>query len=307
MVQQKAHHLPSLQALRAFEALARLGSLTEVADYLSLTRSAISHQLRLLESQLNIRLYERRGRGVILTPAGQLYAGEVREVLQNLERIHANLPDQEYNGHLHVCMPPGFAASVISRHINDFYAAYPTIRLHLSTNREDETINQPNFDLFVVFSDGVHTDQHVELLAQPMYHPVCSPTLLNELNITHPRHLDRATLLHLHDVHDWQLWLAGCAGKNQVKFESGIYFSNVLLVLQAALSGQGVAIGDDVVCGDSLRHGQLVRPFGEKIPSDRAYYLVTPHSRLEDPNVQAFSDWMKKLLEGLLGASAVSG
>ncbi|NIC06251.1 LysR substrate-binding domain-containing protein [Billgrantia bachuensis] len=306
MAQQKANHLPSLQALRAFEALARLGSLTDAADYLSLTRSAISHQLRLLESQLNLRLYERRGRGVILTPAGQLYAGEVREVLQSLERIHANLPDQEYNGHVHVCMPPGFAASVISRHINDFYRAYPTIRLHLSTNREDETINQPNFDLFVVFSDGVHTDHHAELLAQPMYHPVCSPTLLNELDITHPRDLDRATLLHLHDVHDWQLWLAACGGKHQIKVESGLYFSNILLVLQAALSGQGIAIGDDVVCGDSLRHGQLVRPFGEKIPSDRAYYLVTPHSRLEDPNVQAFSDWMKKLLESLLGASAVS-
>lgn len=293
--------------MRAFEALARLGSLTDAADYLSLTRSAISHQLRLLESQLNIQLYERRGRGVILTPAGQLYAGEVREALHNLERIHANLPGQEYNGHLHICMPPGFAASVVSRHINDFYRAYPTIRLHLSTNREDETINQPNFDLFVVFSDGVYNDQHVELLAQPMYHPVCSPRLLNELNITHPRDLDNATLLHLHDSHDWQLWLAGCAGKNKIKVDSGLYFSNILLVLQAALSGQGVAIGDDVVCGDSLRQGQLVRPFSEKIPSDRAYYLVTPQSRLEDPNVQAFSDWIKKLLEGLLGTAAVSG
>lgn len=307
MSQQKHYHLPSLQALRAFEALARLGSLTEAADYLSLTRSAISHQLRLLESQLNIRLYERRGRGVVLTPAGQLYAEEVREVLQSLERIHSNLPDQEYNGHLHVCLPPGFAASVVSRHINDFYRAYPTIRLHLSTNRENETINQPHFDLFVVFSDGIHTEQNVELLAQPMYHPVCSPTLLNELSITHLRDLERATLLHLHDTHDWQLWLAGCSAKSQVRIDTGLYFSNVLLALQAAISGQGIAMGDDVVCGDSLRKGQLVRPFTEKITSDRAYYLVTPASRLEDPNVKAFSDWLKKLLAGLLSASAVSG
>ncbi len=302
MAQQKALHLPSLQALRAFEALARLGSLTEAADYLNLTRSAISHQLRLLEDQLNLRLYERRGRGVILTPAGQLYASEVREVLHSLERIHANLPDQEYNGHLHVCMPPGFASSVVSRHINDFYRAYPTIRLHLSTNREDETINQPNFDLFVVFGDGAWSDHHVELLAQPMYQPVCSPSLLNELNLNHPRDLTRATLLHLHDAHDWQLWLASCPGKHEVKVESGIHFSNILLVLHAALSGQGVAIGDDVVCGDSLRQGQLIRPFPERIPSDKAYYLVTPHSRLEDPNVQAFSDWLKKLLAGLAGS-----
>ncbi|WP_447555198.1 LysR substrate-binding domain-containing protein [Vreelandella sp. EE22] len=307
MSQQKHCHLPSLQALRAFEALARLGSLTEAADYLSLTRSAISHQLRLLESQLNIRLYERRGRGVVLTPAGQLYAEEVRGVLQNLERIHSNLPDQEYNGHLHVCLPPGFAASVVSRHVNDFYRTYPTIRLHLSTNRENETINQPHFDLFVVFSDGIHNEQHVELLAQPMYHPVCSPTLLNELSITHLRDLERATLLHLHDNHDWQLWLAGCSVKNSVRIESGLYFSNVLLVLQAAISGQGIAMGDDVVCGDSLSKGQLVRPFNEKIVSDRSYYLVTPPSRVDDPNVKAFSDWLKKLLARLLSASAVSG
>lgn len=306
MAQQKAHHLPSLQALRAFEALARLGSLTDAADYLNLTRSAISHQLRLLETQLNLRLYERRGRGVTLTPAGQLYAGEVRDVLQHLERIHANLPDQEYNGHLHVCMPPGFAASVVSRHINDFYRSYPTIRLHLSTNRENETIHQPNFDLFVVFGDGAYTDHHVEMLAQPMYQPVCSPTLLNELDITQPRDLERATLLHLHDAHDWQLWMAGCGGKHPIKVDSGLYFSNILLVLQAALSGQGVAIGDDVVCGDSLRHGQLVRTFGERIPSDRAYYLVTPQSRLDDPNAQAFSDWLKKLLERLRGTSAAT-
>lgn len=299
-------HLPSLQALRAFEALARLGSLTEAADYLSLTRSAISHQLRLLESQLSLRLYERRGRGVILTPAGQLYAGEVREVLQNLERIHANLPDQEYNGHLHVCMPPGFAASVVSRHINDFYRSYPTIRLHLSTNREDETIHQPNFDLFVVFSKGIHGDHHVERLTQPTYQPVCSPRLLNELNIAHPRDLGRATLLHLHSAHDWQLWLSRRTGKHPDTVDSGLYFSNILLVLQAAISGQGIAIGDDVVCGDSLRDGQLVRPFSESIPGDRAYYLVTPHSRLDDPNVQAFSDWMKKQLRGLLNASAVA-
>lgn len=305
MIQQKAHHLPSLQALRAFEALARLGSLTEAADYLSLTRSAISHQLRLLESQLNLRLYERRGRGVILTPAGQLYACEVREVLQNLERIHSSLPDQEYNGHLHVCMPPGFASSVITPHINDFYRSYPTIRLHLSTNREDETINQPNFDLFVVFNKGEHSDHHVEQLIQPTYQPVCSPKLLNELNINQPRDLERATLLHLHNADDWRLWLAEFKLKSKVKIEMGIYFSNIQLVLQAAISGQGIAIGDDVVCGAGLRQGQLVRPFSEKIPSNRAYYLVTPNSRLNDPNVQAFSDWIKRCLKSL-GGGAIS-
>lgn len=306
MTKQKTQHIPSLQALRTVEAVDRLGSLADAADYLHLTRSAISHQMNLLESQLNFRLYERRGRGIVLTPAGQLYAGEVREVLRSLERVHSNLPSQEYNGHLHVCMPPGFAFSVVSRFINDFYRTYPSIRLHLSTTHKDETIHQPNFDLSVVFGSGAYVDHHVEMLAQPMYHPVCSPTLLNELSITHPRDLGRAPLLHLHDMHDWQLWVSGCAGKNQIKVESGLYFSSILLVLQAALSGQGIAMGDDVVCGDSLRRGQLVRPFAERIRSDRAYYLVIPRSRVDDPNVQAFSGWMKKVLHNLLSSSSVS-
>nr|WP_299240165.1 LysR substrate-binding domain-containing protein [uncultured Halomonas sp.] len=293
MIQQSNCYMPSLQALRAFDALARLGSLTEAADALNLTRSAISHQMRLLEDQLGLKLYERRGRGVILTPTGQQYAHEIRRVLAMLDHVHANLPDHEYNGHLRVSMPPGFAASVVSRSINDFYRNYPGIRLHIGTNRENEPPNPANLDLFVVHGDGAWAEHSVEMLAHPMYTPVCSPGLLNELQIKHPQDLERATLLHLNNDHDWRLWLSGSGTKAQLQTESGVYFTNILLVISAAITGQGIAIGDDVVCGDTLKRGQLVRPFDMQIRGDKAYYLVTPHRNADDPKVRAFSDWLK--------------
>lgn len=295
--------LPPLQSLRALDAVARLGSLTAAAERLNLTRSAISHQLKLLQDRVGISLYERHGRGITLTVAGKQYAANIGELLRNLERIHSNLAEQPYPGRLKICIPPGFGAHVVSRHITQFRHAYPAIELEVTTAHEEEIPQARGFDVYVIYADQVPTSDYVEFIARPIYTPVCSPRLLNDLELVSVDDLSRATLLHLHEEHEWQLWFASCRQRHSFRTDTGIYFSNLLLILHAALAGQGVAMGDDIVCADLLRQGQLVRPFPNGIVSDRTYYLVTPEDRLDDSNVQAFTGWLRQLVTDLGPAS----
>ncbi|GGD35913.1 LysR substrate-binding domain-containing protein [Aureimonas glaciei] len=288
--------IPSTQALRSLESFARHGSVWRAAEELNLTRSAVSHQLRLLERDLGFDLLRRLGKGVALTPQGRRYAGDVRKALTLIGDAAIQYGDRGIRGALNVSCTPGLASLWLCTHLGEFLALYPDVALKIATPRRLDDVTHPDMDLFIAFGDGVWPGHSVELLAQVEFTPLCSPGLLNRIGgIAVPEDIFRATLLHLGDHGDWTQWFAA-AGYPSPESETGVVFSDMNLVLAAAAAGQGIAMGDELTCRAALDAGQLVRPFDLALRSARAYYLVVEHHRTGNPALLAFCDWLRTRL-----------
>lgn len=286
-----APRLPSMQALRALEAFARTGTVWQAADELHLTRSAVSHQLRLLERDLGFALMDRSGPRASLTPQGAAYAAEVRRALTALAGAGARHAGRNVGGSLTISVTPGFASSWLCPRIGRFVAGFPDVAVNLVTPRRLDDVTQPGVDLFAIFARAAPLGIEAELLTAVAFTPLCAPTLMNRLGgLAEPGDLHRATLLHLGDRSDWEEWFA--LGPAPMPAAPGITFSDMNMVLAAAFAGQGVALGDTFTCGAALRSGALRRPFAAVIPSPRAYYLVVPPGRAASPAVAAFRGWL---------------
>lgn len=284
--------LPSTSALRALDAVARLGSVTRAAAELNITRSAISHQLRFLERELGFAVIERDGRGVALTPRGESYAREVRKALQTLSDARAKSADAALSGRLVISCAPGFASFWLCAEIGAFQNAHPQARITIVTPKRFDDVSAPDIDIFIAFGKSEWSGKWYELLTNLHETPVCSPALINACGgLTEPDDIAKVTLLHLADHSDWTNWLMA-AGADEVDPAQGIVFSDMHLVIAAALAGQGIAIGDPIIAGGALSAGRLMRPFALAIRAPNSYYLVADRGRLRQPLVKAFRSWI---------------
>ncbi|MCO6049825.1 LysR substrate-binding domain-containing protein [Mesorhizobium sp. RP14(2022)] len=288
--------IPSTQALRSLDSFARLGSVWRAADELNLTRSAVSHQLRLLERELGFSLFERAGKGVALTARGRRYAGDVRKALTVLGDAGAQGSETGVSGDLVISCTPGFASLWLCTHLGEFQSLYPDVALSVTTPRKLDDVSASDPDIFIAFGDGNWPDRAVELLCDIEFTPLCSPVLLNKLGgLPEPQDVLKAPLLHLGNFEDWTRWLALADVLNPDP-ECGIVFSDMNLVFAAASAGQGIAMGDELTCRTAMREGQLVRPFEIAFKSPKSYFLVMEHSKREQPALVAFTAWLKSRL-----------
>lgn len=283
---------PSTQALRALEAFSRHGTVWAAADELHLTRSAVSHHLRLLERDLGFRLFNRVGTRIELTPRGRAYAGDVRQALAMIRGSAARNAGHDLSGNLTISCTPGFATTWLSPKIGRFRASFPDIALSVVTPRRLDEVSNPDVDLFVAFGTEAMSGVEIELLKEVEFTPLCSPALLNRLGaVEEPGDILRAGLLHLADTDDWLDW-ARLAGLPEDAAAQGIIFSDMNLVYAAALNGQGIAMGDSFVCHEAIVCGQLVRPFELAVRSPKSYYLAVPPEKADIPAVAAFRGWL---------------
>ncbi|MGB7268956.1 MAG: LysR substrate-binding domain-containing protein [Albidovulum sp.] len=284
---------PSTQALRALECFSRHGTVWQTAEELNLTRSAISHQLRLLERDLGFRLLNRIGTSVKLTPQGAAYAADVRKALDAITGSAARNAGRGVSGALTVSCTPGFAASWLGPKIGRFRDACPDVELSIVTPRRLDDVTSPEVDVFIAFGTGNAPEMEVELLVEVEFTPLCSPTLLNRLGgLAAPSDVLRAGLLHLAHADDWRVWF-NAAGLAEEAADTGIFFADMNLVYAAALHSQGIAMGDEFICRAAMETGQLVRPFDVAIPSPRSYFLMIAPEKTGNPVVAAFNDWIK--------------
>ncbi len=289
--------IPSTQALRALDSFARHGSVWRAADELHLTRSAVSHQLRLLERDLGFDLLERIGKGVALTPRGQRYAHDVRKALTVLGDAVGRHAGAGVGGSFSISCTPGFASLFLCTHIGEFQAMYPDAMLRILTPRRLDDVSTPEADAFIAFGDGNWPNRAVELLCDVRFTPLCSPTLITKIGgLSKPADVLRANLLHLGDTEDWSRWFSLSKVENPDP-ERGIFFSDMNLVFSAALAGQGIAMGDELTGRRALTDGRLVRPFDIAIKSPRSYFLVSEHAKAGHPVLDAFSRWLKSRLQ----------
>jgi LysR family glycine cleavage system transcriptional activator len=284
--------LPPLNPLRAFEAAARHGGMTKAASELNVTHGAISHQVRALEEALSVELFERRGRHLALTLAGQQLLPSVQQALDLIADASARLSRPDLDGRLTIKLPIAFASKWLLPRLARFRDAYPQIELSLLPFRPGARERSEEADLTIDYGRGPWKRKWTRLIASIDLFPICSPRLINAAApLRDPADLAQHTLIHDDDGTAWANWLL-VGGLEGVDANSGIRMGTALLSIDAAVQGLGVALGDKAIATEELATGLLVRPFGLGVPATSYYYLVCDPDQLQVPRVRAFIDWL---------------
>ena len=302
--------LPSLNALRAFEAAARHLSLTKAARELNVTPAAVSHQVKALEADLGVALLRRAKGGFVLTETAQIALPLLRGGFDQIAEAARRLRLDETRHFLTITAGPTFAATWLVRRLGAFKAAYPEIDVRLQTTDEMTDFARDGVDVGIRFGTGSYPGLEAIRLFEEEIFPVCSPALLERgPPLNSPADLAGYTLLHVEwtwsltrgEPLDWQMWLRA-AGAEEVDASHGPRFSHANLALQAAIQGQGLAMGSGSLAGDELAAGRLVRPFDVVLPANFAYFLIYPEEAADWPKIANFRDWI--LAEIATGAAA---
>lgn len=282
--------LPSLNALRAFEAAARHESMTEAADELFVTHAAVSRHIRELEDWLGLALFTRTGRGVTLTEAGAQYASELTPLFDTLASATRDVMARGRVRRLAVTVDPSFASRWLVPRLGRFSALHPDIELEIDPDGALVDFHAGAFDLGIRTGAGRWEDLESLEVAKFVVFPVCAPKLIVGHTITSPADLAQFTLLHTHSREWWVDWLEA-AGVEGVDGRRGPGFQNHLAI-EAAEAGQGFALGDEVLTTDALAEGWLVKPFTTEVMEPGGYFLVRLKGVKESVTQRAFREWL---------------
>ena len=285
------HRLPPLNPLRAFEATARHGTVASAAEELNVTASAVSHQVRVLESTLGVALFIRSKARVKLTPAGEALLQPVKNAFDMIATAVVRLDSPAIAGDLVVSAPLLFTSRWLARHIGDFLEQFPAVNLKLIPSNTDKEIYSSDVDLCVRYGEGRWRDRDVKLITHPVLFPVVSPALMDGPRaIRTVQDLANRTLFCEH-AESWMRWLAE-ASADKLDGLRILEIGVAHVGIEAAVRGQGVALGDSFSARDDLADGTLIRPFRITVPAKHAYYWVRRHELTESPLVAAFVSWV---------------
>ena len=317
-----SYRLPPLNSLRAFEAAARHLSFKNAALELSVTPTAVSHQIKLLEEFLNLALFRRLPRALELTPQGEAMLAKVREGLECFAAAVENTHERVAQGRLIVVCPPSFATRWLVPRLRRFALAEPALNLHLirSLNTidgdrsapasESVDLRQDDSEVVIRFGNGAYPGFRVDPLFGSDYIAVCSPKLLESgTPLREPSDVRFHVLLHddaianEHTSPSWEEWLK-LAGVTGVDPNAGPHFSDSGLAFVAAVDGMGLALTSKALVTAAIEQGRLIAPFDIALGQQSAYYLVTPEAISERPAVQAFRSWLLEEARLELGGSA---
>jgi LysR family glycine cleavage system transcriptional activator len=283
--------LPVLNTLRAFEAAARHGSFTRAAEELCLTQGAISHQVKALEDELGVKLFNREHQRLVITQAGRAYLVEVGDALDRIAIATERLVERQRSGALTISTSPDFAAKWLVHRLGKFAQSHPEIDLRLSAAMHRVDFAREDVDVAVRHGKGDWEGLHVERLCAEQLFPVCSPRLVEAGKLARPADILKFPLLHLDTREDWAVWLdsAGVAGADVSR---GSIMNHASMLIDAAIDGQGIALARTVLAAWDLVHGRLVRPFAQALPLSRSYWIVCPKATASLPKIRTFNNWL---------------
>lgn len=291
--------LPPLNALRAFDAVARHQTVVRAADELSVTPSAVSHQLRTLEEALGVPLFSRHKTRLKLTPHGDALLPSVRAAFQMIATAASRIGDAVMVGDLVISAPIGLTSRWFTRHVREFLQQYPDIKLRVITSNSDKEVYSPKVDVCIRYGTGVWPDRHVSLLSQVDLFPVCSPVMINgPQGVRTVEDLMGHLLLCGDGGSEWTRWLFAAASTAPDGFRM-IEMGNAHIAIEAALHGQGAALGDSLLVQDDLDEGRLVRLFQKSVPAQHAYHIVCRQEVRETPLAAAFISWIERKISGV--------
>ena len=286
-------HLPSLAALRVFEAAARHLSFTNAAAELCVTTSAVSRQIRALEDELGRPLFERHPRGLALTKDGAVYLAQVAEALRRLDDASAAFRGAGARRTLRLSVLASFAGNWLVPRLPAFERAHPDVDVAMEATTRYADFARDPVDLAIRFGTGPWDGVESEPLFPLEFYPVCRPELVDgDPPLRTPADLARHTWLEeVHVPQAWPLWLvaAGVAGIEPVRRHT---YDHAQLMIDAAMAGQGVALTSDVIAERQLRERRLVKPFAITATAPWTYHLVMRPDGRADPAIAAFRDWI---------------
>ena len=284
--------LPPLNALKAFEAAARHESFTRAAEELCVTQGAVSHQVKALEVELGIKLFNRERQRLLITEGGREYLTVLRDAFDRIAVGTERVVQRQSAGVLTVSTSPDFAAKWLVHRLGRFAEAHPGIDLRVSATMHHVDFAREDIDLAVRHGDGSWTGLHVARLCSEELFAVCSPKLLSGRNqVRNPQDLLKFPLLHLDDYKDWAKWL-GAAGVASGDVRRGPVLNRASMLIDAAIDGQGVALARTALAAWDLINGRLVRPFSLALRLSKTYWIVCPQATSMLPKIKACREWL---------------
>lgn len=295
-------------ALRVFESAARHLSFKLAAAELSITPAAVSQQIKSLEHQLGVKLFNRQNRGLSLTQEAIQGLPKLTQGFDQLSQSVSLIRNTQKDKKVTVWMAPSFASKWLIPRLNRFSESYPDIDLDISANRDlvdsttsknsipAENFRRNNVDIAIRFGKGKYPGCRVDKLFSVSAIPLCSPELmLGDHPLRTPEDLKFHTLLHDDTKYegrpDWPTWLKA-AKVSGVAAKRGLRFNHGNLAINAAVDGQGVVLSMKALASGDIAAGRLVTPFDLSLPLEYAYYVITLEEYADQPNTSSFRNWL---------------
>lgn len=288
--------LPSMMALRAFEASARRLSFTEAGRECALTPGAIGRQVRLLEVELGVRLFHRHATGLALTAAGEDLLRDVRSALELVERATGRVARRARGQmRLSIATLPAFGARWLMPHFPDFARAHPDVVVTFFTHTEPVSFEGRRFDGAIHYGPAPPPGTRGEWIMDEQPTPVCAPRLRHPAGLSLAGALPHYRLLHhVHRPAAWADWLLR-SGVQKIDAEPGPAFEQLHLMIEAALSGLGMALLPRFMVREELAAGRLIAPFAEQTASGWGYWFIYPGDQSLGEAARAFRDWLLRV------------
>jgi len=298
-----ARQLPPLNALRVFEAAARHLSFTRAAEELHVTQTAVSHQVKLLEAVLGQPLFRRFNRRLVLTEAGQAYLPSLSQAFDAMDAATRKIGRRGGPRPLRISTMQSLAVKWLVPRMPRFQAQHPGIDLLISTSPHPVDFRRDEIDLAIRLGGGHYPGLHAEHLMDDYVFPVCAPALVTgdpplraAADLKHHALLHDIWVLSAEESPTWRNWLAAAARQGAdiagIDATRGPGFSDAAMVLQAAIAGQGVALGRRALVAADFAAGHLVQPFGPELKNRFSYFLVCPPALAQSREVTVFRDWL---------------
>ncbi|SJL82672.1 transcriptional regulator GcvA [Vibrio palustris] len=287
-----ARRLPPLNSLKVFEAAARHLSFTRAAEELFVTQAAVSHQIKTLEEFLGLKLFRRRNRSLLLTEEGQGYFSDLKDIFTSIGEATDKLLERTEKGALTISLPPSFAIQWLVPRLADFNREEPDIDVRIKAVDLEEGSLTDDVDVAIYYGKGHWPELRCDLLYQEFLIPLCAPNvLLGEKPLATLHDLSQHVLLHDTSRQHWKQF-AKQNGIEGVNVNHGPIFSHTTMVLQAAIHGQGIALGNNVLAQPEMEAGRLVAPFDEVVMTPNAFYVVCDEKQADMGRIATFRDWM---------------
>jgi LysR family transcriptional regulator, glycine cleavage system transcriptional activator len=282
--------LPNLAALRAFEAAARHQNFSRAAEELHLTHSAISHQVRALEEELGVALFNRHGKRIAVTPAGQQFAAVLRKSLTDIAAAAEVLQADAKHQKLTISALTSFASRWLAPRLGKFIDQHPDIEVVLQASNQLTDMAQGQVDIGIRFGNGHYPGLSVDKLMDDYFYPVASPRYNGGKLPTAASGLRGCALLRSQEE-PWLPWLRA-AGADVPEPSGGLVYQDSSLLVRSAAAGDGIALARHVIAMQDIAAGDLVRLFDVAVLCRFTYYMVCLPHALQRPQISAFRTWL---------------
>jgi len=289
--------LPPLNSLKSFEAAGRRLSFTRAAQERNVTQAAVSHQIKVIEEYLGVTLFVRTPRKLVLTEQGKTLLPDVIEAFDKVSNAIGAIKQEPSSKMISVRLAPSFAAKWLSPRLKYFWLQYPEIDLCLYHAHPAVDFDREEIDIAVTYGKGDWPGLVVDQILSLDFFPVCTPAFMsNDKPLSDIDNLRYYSLLHDANYECWADWLK-LANIDEINASKGTIIDDTNVLIQAAVDGQGVALGSTTFVQDLLDSGKLIKPFDITLVNEFAYYIVCPETHLHNTSVQAFKNWLLELTD----------